>query len=168
MAWVRGGWGVAWVCVSLFFSHTHHINQLNQNPGRERHANHRDDMDGVGSFNNPSRTLYVGGILVRMGFWEEEGQSIDGVHVFFFFFSCFLLARIECMSSSFSCFLNARTHPSKLPPKTTTRAQKSTYRNQEEVEAALWKHFGEWGEVEHINFVPRCVACVLACRRLLA
>ena len=33
--------------------------------GRERHANHRDDMDGVGSFNNPSRTLYVGGIMVR-------------------------------------------------------------------------------------------------------
>lgn len=69
--------------------------QLHDCFGRERHANHRDDMDGVGSFNNPSRTLYVGGIL------------------------------------------------------------KSTYRNQEEVEAALWKHFGEWGEVEHINFVPR-------------
>lgn len=28
--------------------------------GRERHAAQRDDMDGVGSFNDPSRTLYVG------------------------------------------------------------------------------------------------------------
>lgn len=28
--------------------------------GRERHATQRDDMDGVGSFNDPSRTLYIG------------------------------------------------------------------------------------------------------------
>ncbi|KAK9763602.1 Pre-mRNA-splicing factor [Basidiobolus ranarum] len=30
--------------------------------GRERHASHRDDMGGVGSFNSESTTLYVGGI----------------------------------------------------------------------------------------------------------
>ena len=30
--------------------------------GRQRHAKHRDDMDGVGSFMNPCRTLYVGGL----------------------------------------------------------------------------------------------------------
>jgi hypothetical protein len=43
--------------------------------GRERHAKHRDDMDGVGSFTNPSRTLYVGGIQVsrrRQGFIEHQ------------------------------------------------------------------------------------------------
>ena len=28
--------------------------------GRERHAEHRDDMEGTGSFLKPSRTLYVG------------------------------------------------------------------------------------------------------------
>eukprot|EP00968_Pinguiococcus_pyrenoidosus_P001405 scaffold63_cov306-Pinguiococcus_pyrenoidosus.AAC.29 len=30
--------------------------------GRERHRDHREDMDGVGSFDNPCRTLYVAGI----------------------------------------------------------------------------------------------------------
>ena len=30
--------------------------------GRQRHAKHRDDMDGVGSFMNPCRTLYVAGL----------------------------------------------------------------------------------------------------------
>jgi hypothetical protein len=30
--------------------------------GRQRHAKHRDDMNGTGSFANPCRTLYVGGL----------------------------------------------------------------------------------------------------------
>ena len=30
--------------------------------GRQRHSHHRDDMKGVGSFLNPSRTLFVGGL----------------------------------------------------------------------------------------------------------
>ena len=30
--------------------------------GRQRHSTHRDDMKGVGSFLNPSRTLFVGGL----------------------------------------------------------------------------------------------------------
>lgn len=66
--------------------------------GRERHVGHRDDMDGVGSFTRPSRTLYVGGIL------------------------------------------------------------KAAYADQREVEAVVREQFGEWGEVEHVNFVPRISA----------
>lgn len=31
--------------------------------GRARHKDHREDMDGVGSFTNPSRTLFVGNLL---------------------------------------------------------------------------------------------------------
>ncbi len=72
--------------------------------GRERHASHKEDMDGVGSFTNPSRSLYVGGIV------------------------------------------------------------KSEYKDQKEVEDALWKHFAEWGEVEHINFVPRISAAFVRYR----
>ncbi|CAM9119098.1 unnamed protein product [Chrysoparadoxa australica] len=37
--------------------------QLRDCFGRERHEGHRDDMDGVGSFKSPSRTLYVGGLV---------------------------------------------------------------------------------------------------------
>lgn len=33
--------------------------------------------------------------------------------------------------------------------------QKSAYKSQADLEAALWKYFGEFGEVEHLNFVPR-------------
>jgi len=66
--------------------------------GRERHAGHRDDMDGVGSFTHPSRTLYVGGIV------------------------------------------------------------KAAYKDQREVEEVVRTQFGEWGEVEHVNFVPRISA----------
>jgi hypothetical protein len=62
--------------------------------GRDRHAEHRDDMQGVGSFNNPSRTLYVGK-LQRTPYAEE---------------------------------------PKKL-------------------EAALQRHFEEFGEVEQINLI---------------
>lgn len=31
--------------------------------GRQRHAQHRDDMDGVGSFMKPCRTLFIGNLL---------------------------------------------------------------------------------------------------------
>ena len=33
---------------------------------RERHRDHREDMGGVGSFNDPSRTLYVGGLALSL------------------------------------------------------------------------------------------------------
>mmetsp|Transcript_12924 Transcript_12924/g.17000 ORF Transcript_12924/g.17000 Transcript_12924/m.17000 type:complete len:422 (+) Transcript_12924:89-1354(+) len=38
------------------------IDSLHDCFGRERHKDHRDDMGGVGSFTNPSRTLYIGGL----------------------------------------------------------------------------------------------------------
>ena len=63
--------------------------------GRQRHKSHREDMGGVGSFMQPCRTLYVGGIL------QEK------------------------------------------------------YKNNEELEEACWRHFGEWGELENINIVHR-------------
>ena len=40
--------------------------------GRERHANHRDDMGGVGSFQKNTRTLYVGQ-LKTTPYEESEG-----------------------------------------------------------------------------------------------
>ena len=35
--------------------------------GRERHADDRSDMGGIGSFSRENRTLYVG--KVGLGFW---------------------------------------------------------------------------------------------------
>lgn len=46
--------------------------------GRERHSKHRDDMDGVGSFTNPSRTLYVGGIQVPPTNHQAPGSRQAG------------------------------------------------------------------------------------------
>lgn len=63
--------------------------------GRSRHSAHRDDMDGVGSFMKPCRTLFVGNLL------------------------------------------------------------KSKYSSPKALEDALWKHFGEWGELEHLNVITR-------------
>ena len=63
--------------------------------GRQRHKNHRDDMDGTGSFANPCRTLYVAGLL------------------------------------------------------------RERYNSNKEFEDAVWRHFGEWGELENINVIHR-------------
>jgi hypothetical protein len=63
--------------------------------GRQRHSAHRDDMDGVGSFMKPCRTLFVGNLL------------------------------------------------------------KHKYSSPKELEDALWKHFGEWGELESLNVIQR-------------
>ncbi len=62
--------------------------------GRERHATHREDMMGAGSFNDPCRTVYVG------------------------------------------------------------KLQRTPYADKpKELELVLWKHFGEFGEVENINVI---------------
>jgi len=63
--------------------------------GRQRHAKHRDNMNGTGSFMKPSRTLFVGNL------------------------------------------------------------QKSKYKTPEVLEASLWKHFSEWGELENVNVIHR-------------
>jgi hypothetical protein len=63
--------------------------------GRQRHSAHRDDMKGVGSFLNPSRTLFVGGL------------------------------------------------------------NKAPYASPKALEEALWRHFGEWGELENVNVIHR-------------
>lgn len=62
--------------------------------GRERYEKHRDDMGGVGSYRDESRTLYV------------SGFSMNGL-------------------------------------------------TEKEMEAILWRHFGEWGEIENVNVIPR-------------
>lgn len=61
--------------------------------GRVRHAEHREDMEGTGSFNKPSRTLYVG------------------------------------------------------------QLRKESYDTSDALVGTLWRHFGEWGEVEHISLL---------------
>ncbi|EGW35119.1 uncharacterized protein SPAPADRAFT_130955 [Spathaspora passalidarum NRRL Y-27907] len=38
--------------------------------GRDKTAEYRDDMDGVGSFNKVNRTLYVGGLYIKPGIEE--------------------------------------------------------------------------------------------------
>jgi hypothetical protein len=63
--------------------------------GRSRHSVHRDDMNGVGSFMNPCRTLFVGNLT------------------------------------------------------------KHKYPTAKALEEAMWKHFGEWGELENLNVVHR-------------
>ena len=63
--------------------------------GRQRHATHKDNMNGTGSFLKPSRTLFVGNL------------------------------------------------------------QKSKYKSPELLEEAVRRHFGEWGELEHVNVIHR-------------
>ena len=62
--------------------------------GRERHARHREDMQGNGSFNDPCRTLYVG--KLQRNFYSEKPKELENV---------------------------------------------------------LYRHFSEFGEVEHINVI---------------
>lgn len=63
--------------------------------GRQRHAKHKDDMSGVGTFSKPCRTLFVGNL------------------------------------------------------------NKSSYATPKDLEDALWRHFGEWGELESLNVIHR-------------
>lgn len=72
--------------------------------GRERHAAHRDDMGGVGSFQKNSRTLYVGQ-LKTTPYEDAEGSGDSG---------------------------GAR-----------------------ELKKVVERHFGEYGEVEHVNVIWR-------------
>lgn len=46
--------------------------------GRDRHAEHRDDMQGTGSYNSSSRTLYVGR-LQRTPYAKKQGALKDVV-----------------------------------------------------------------------------------------
>ena len=57
--------------------------------GREMHAEHRDDMGGVGSFKDNCRTLYVGGLTTKDNLkkvlWKEFGafgevENINLIH----------------------------------------------------------------------------------------
>eukprot|EP01041_Mallomonas_annulata_P008801 gene8801-18209_t len=72
--------------------------------GRQRHNKHRDDMNGVGSFMKPCRTLFVGGLI------------------------------------------------------------KQKYDTPQKLEEALWKHFGEWGELENVNVIFRLAICFIRYR----
>ena len=72
--------------------------------GRERHAAHRDDMGGVGSFQKNSRTLYVGQLKATP--YEDDAGSGDSGGA---------------------------------------RALKKV----------VERHFGEFGEVEHVNVIWR-------------
>jgi hypothetical protein len=63
--------------------------------GRQRHAKHKDDMSGTGSFMKPCRTLFVGNLL------------------------------------------------------------KSKYDTPQALEDAIWRHFGEFGELECVNVIHR-------------
>ena len=45
--------------------------------GRERHKTHKDDMSGAGSFESPSRTLYVG--RLRPDKYDTEGKLHDAL-----------------------------------------------------------------------------------------
>ncbi|ORX97914.1 hypothetical protein K493DRAFT_258492 [Basidiobolus meristosporus CBS 931.73] len=67
--------------------------------GRERHASHRDDMGGVGSFNSESTTLYVGGIsanckniveTVRKHF-SEWGEIVEPIKVLYSKYVAFVM-----------------------------------------------------------------------------
>ena len=45
--------------------------------GRERHKDHKDDMGGAGSFESPSRTLYVG--RLRTDKWGTDDELKDDI-----------------------------------------------------------------------------------------
>lgn len=42
--------------------------------GRERHVSDRDDMGGVGCLSRPGKTLYIGGLQVRL-----MGNGVGGI-----------------------------------------------------------------------------------------
>ena len=72
--------------------------------GRERHAAHRDDMGGVGSFQKNSRTLYVGQ-LKTTPYEDADGSGDSG--------------------------------------------------GAQRLKKVVARHFGEFGEVEHVNVIWR-------------
>ena len=47
--------------------------------GRQRHAKHKDDMSGVGSFSKPCRTLYVAGLMKSKVY--EKRKKRENSHV---------------------------------------------------------------------------------------
>ena len=47
--------------------------------GRQRHAAHRDDMDGVGSFMKPCRTLFVANLLKSK---YDSPKQLEGKYKF--------------------------------------------------------------------------------------
>lgn len=54
--------------------------------GRQRHKDHREDMTGVGAYDDPCRTLYVGGLK------RVPGYDIDkAVYIIVTLFNCFFL-----------------------------------------------------------------------------
>ena len=83
--------------------------------GRQRHANHRDDMNGVGSFLNPSRTLFVGNLaktqyltpkLLEETIWKHfsEWGELENVNVIHRLSIAFPRYRLRT-SAGKSCYL---------------------------------------------------------------
>jgi len=85
-------------------------------------------MSGVGSFSKPCRTLYVAGLMKSKVFKKRKKER--EFHMFkpiiYFIHPTFHL---------FIFFLDQY--------------------DGKELEDALWKHFGEWGEIESVNVVLR-------------
>lgn len=44
--------------------------------GRQRHKDHREDMTGVGAYDDPCRTLYVGGLKRVPGYDIDKAVYI--------------------------------------------------------------------------------------------
>ncbi|CAL1184717.1 RNA recognition motif family protein [Candida parapsilosis] len=100
-------------------------NQAKDCFGRDKTAEYNDDMDGVGSFNNSNRTLYVGGIQMRPNIEElvtknfEEFGDIEKVRVVYNKNCAFITMKTEADAQfakeamNRQCLINPETNSSK-------------------------------------------------------
>jgi hypothetical protein len=74
--------------------------------GRQRHNKHRDDMNGVGSFAKPCRTLYVAGLLkakyasnkaLEDALWAHFGEwgEVENINVVYRISTAFVRYRVR-------------------------------------------------------------------------
>mmetsp|Transcript_22865 Transcript_22865/g.73595 ORF Transcript_22865/g.73595 Transcript_22865/m.73595 type:complete len:467 (+) Transcript_22865:3-1403(+) len=85
--------------------------------GRERHAAHRDDMGGVGSFNDNSRTLYVGGLQRTPGMDLKEvierhfGEwgEVENVNVIYRLAIAFVRFRLRTSAEFAKCAMHGQS-----------------------------------------------------------
>lgn len=121
--------------------------------GRQRHSSYRGDMSGVGSFLNPSRTLFVGNLITFKYNSEEikeitetkkrenvlQSLRIKGKNE-----KVKIIEKIKSAEKGLNGSLNMSLNGA--------QGLKGSLHG---LEGALWRHFSEWGEVEDINVVQR-------------
>ena len=101
--------------------------------GRARHKEQRSDMGGAGSFMEESRTLYVGGLAGHK--YRSGGKNAGDAK-----------ARKACKAGGSAA--SPRLHHHMCNAAATHQLLEA---GMDPLEVALWRHFGDWGEIDKIN-----------------